>query len=100
MNTVVYLGAGFYSYSGAGAGKSYKTGFWNVANSGTLSHRILDEFDVFMDAVNRRVCLMNIINYARETRKNQYILLTPLNTSNIAVGEDIKIIKLSKLQSN
>ena len=62
--------------------------------------RILDEFDVFMDAVNRRVSLTNIINYARDDRKNQFIFLTPLNTSNIAVGEDIKIIKLSKLQSD
>jgi structural maintenance of chromosomes protein 6 len=53
-----------------------------------------------MDAVNRRVSLNNIINYAREDRKNQFIFLTPLNTSNIAVGEDIRIIKLTKLQSD
>ena len=51
-----------------------------------------------MDAVNRRVALNNIIDYARDDRKNQFIFLTPLNTSNIDVGEDLKIIKLTKLQ--
>ena len=58
--------------------------------------RILDEFDVFMDAVNRRISVQNIINYAREDRRNQFIFLTPLNTDNIEVNNDLKIIKLSK----
>jgi chromosome segregation ATPase len=60
----------------------------------------LDEFDVFMDAVNRRISLNSIISYAREDRKNQFVFLTPLNTSNITVGEDVKIIKLSKLPTD
>jgi len=55
---------------------------------------------VFMDAVNRRISLNSIISYAREDRKNQFVFLTPLNTSNITVGEDIKIIKLSKLPTD
>jgi len=59
--------------------------------------RILDEFDVFMDAINRRIAVSNIINNARVDRKNQFVFLTPLDTSNIAVGDDLKIIKLCKL---
>ena len=58
--------------------------------------RVLDEFDVFMDAINRRISLVNIINYAKSDRKFQFIFLTPLNTDNIGISSDIKIIKLAK----
>lgn len=61
--------------------------------------RILDEFDVFMDAVNRRISVQNIINYAREDRRNQFMFLTPLDTNNIEINSDVKIIKLQKLKS-
>jgi len=70
---------------------------WNVMDS---PFRILDEFDVFMDAVNRRISVSNIINYARDDRKNQFVFLTPLDTANIQVNDDLKIIKLKKLKHN
>jgi len=82
----------------SGGEKSYSSvslilALWNAMNP---PFRVLDEFDVFMDAVNRRISLENIINYARDDRKYQFIFLTPLNTDNIEVGEDLKIIKLAK----
>jgi hypothetical protein len=46
------------------------------------------------------VSLKNIINYASDDRKYQFIFLTPLNTDNIEVGDDLKIIKLSKRPGN
>ena len=40
----------------------------------------MDEFDVFMDAVNRRVALSSILRFAWEMRDVQFILLSPLDT--------------------
>ncbi|KAH0562577.1 hypothetical protein GP486_002744 [Trichoglossum hirsutum] len=51
--------------------------------------RCLDEFDVFMDNVNRD------INAARRSVGRQYVLITPNSMGNIDVAEDVKIIKLS-----
>ena len=60
--------------------------------------RILDEFDVFMDSVNRKIAISNILNFARIGRKFQFVFLTPLGTENIDVDDgDVKIIKLSKI---
>ena len=65
---------------------------------GQLPFRVLDEFDVFMDTLNRKIAIHNILNFARISRKDQFIFLTPLGTDNIDnEGDDIKIIKLSKL---
>jgi len=82
----------------SGGEKSYSSvslilALWDAMNP---PFRVLDEFDVFMDAVNRRISLQNIIKYARDDRKYQFIFLTPLNTDNIEVGPDLKIIKLAK----
>jgi len=82
----------------SGGEKSYSSvslilALWNAMNP---PFRVLDEFDVFMDAINRRISLVNIINYAQSDRKFQFIFLTPLNTDNIGISSDIKIIKLAK----
>merc|ERR1719233_1779576 len=82
----------------SGGEKSYSNvslilALWNAMSP---PFRVLDEFDVFMDALNRRISLENIINYAKSDRKYQFIFLTPLNTDNIDISSDIKIIKLAK----
>jgi structural maintenance of chromosomes protein 6 len=41
----------------------------------------MDEFDVFMDAVNRKVALTSILKFAWELRGTQFILLSPLDMS-------------------
>ena len=55
---------------------------------------MLDEFDVFMDMVNRTVALGQIIRFAKETRKFQYIFLTPLNIP--VDDEEVSIVVLEK----
>ena len=40
--------------------------------------RFLDEFDVFMDALNRRLAVEQIRGHALSSRRHQYVLLTPL----------------------
>lgn len=63
----------------------------------TPPFRALDEFDVFMDSVNRKIALDNIINYATSDRKFQFIFLTPLNTDSIQGNiNDVHILKLRK----
>ncbi|KAA8566319.1 hypothetical protein EYC84_008908 [Monilinia fructicola] len=57
--------------------------------------RCLDEFDVFMDDVNRDVSTKMIISAARRAVGRQFILITPKALgAGIEVGEDVKIHKL------
>ncbi|KAI8874481.1 P-loop containing nucleoside triphosphate hydrolase protein [Ramicandelaber brevisporus] len=56
--------------------------------------RCLDEFDVFMDAVNRRQSMRMIIENARKTPSTQYILITPQDMGNVMPASDIKINRL------
>jgi len=82
----------------SGGEKSYSSvslilALWNAMSP---PFRVLDEFDVFMDAVNRQISLKNIVNYAKSDREYQFIFLTPLSTDNIDLSSDIKIIKLAK----
>ncbi|KAI9785860.1 MAG: Structural maintenance of chromosomes protein 6 [Peltula sp. TS41687] len=57
--------------------------------------RCLDEFDVFMDNVNRDVSLRMMIMAARRSVGRQFILITPQSMGNVDVAGDVKIIKLS-----
>ncbi|KAJ3076742.1 Structural maintenance of chromosomes protein 6 [Podochytrium sp. JEL0797] len=46
--------------------------------------RALDEFDVFMDAVNRKISMQNMISYARSGDPPcQYIFITPQDMSHV-----------------
>ena len=42
--------------------------------------RMLDEFDVFMDMMNRNKSVEMILDFAMKHRDFQYFFLTPLNT--------------------
>ncbi|KAF2459353.1 DNA repair protein [Lineolata rhizophorae] len=57
--------------------------------------RCLDEFDVFMDSVNRDVSMKMIIQASRRSVSRQYIFITPQSMSNQSFGNDVKIIKMS-----
>ena len=57
--------------------------------------RCLDEFDVFMDNVNRDVSMKMMIQAARRSVSRQFILITPQSMANVTLGNDVKIIKMS-----
>ena len=57
--------------------------------------RCLDEFDVFMDSVNRDISVKLLIESARRSVGRQFILITPQAMSSIDRGLDVKIIKLN-----
>ncbi|EFX80391.1 putative SMC6, structural maintenance of chromosome protein 6, copy A [Daphnia pulex] len=44
--------------------------------------RILDEFDVFMDHVNRSLCMELLVSEASEKSGRQFVFLTPLGVDN------------------
>ncbi|KAI0269879.1 P-loop containing nucleoside triphosphate hydrolase protein [Gloeopeniophorella convolvens] len=57
--------------------------------------RCLDEFDVFMDAVNRRISMKMMIDTANSSDGKQYVLITPQNMQNIHVGPTVRVHRMS-----
>lgn len=56
--------------------------------------RCLDEFDVFMDNVNRAISTKMLVDVARRSVSRQYILITPNAIEGRAeLGKDVKIIR-------
>ncbi|KAF9452921.1 P-loop containing nucleoside triphosphate hydrolase protein [Macrolepiota fuliginosa MF-IS2] len=62
--------------------------------------RCLDEFDVFMDAVNRRISMKMMIDTANASNQKQYVLITPLEMANISFGNTVRVHKMSDPQRN
>ncbi|KAF8879889.1 P-loop containing nucleoside triphosphate hydrolase protein [Gymnopilus junonius] len=57
--------------------------------------RCLDEFDVFMDAVNRRISMKMMIDTANTSDRKQYILITPQDMTNVAIGPSVRVLRMS-----
>ncbi|KAJ3116400.1 Structural maintenance of chromosomes protein 6 [Phlyctochytrium bullatum] len=84
----------------SGGEKSYSTVCLLLALWQSMANpfRALDEFDVFMDAVNRRISMKLMIDHARgDEVSRQYIFITPQDMSHVpGLGKpDVKIIKLN-----
>ncbi|KAK6352692.1 Structural maintenance of chromosomes protein 6 [Orbilia blumenaviensis] len=64
--------------------------------------RCLDEFDVFMDAVNRGVSMGLIIKAARNSVGKQFILITPQDVSTKGIDEtaDVRIVRMPDPERN
>ncbi|TRM64138.1 hypothetical protein BD626DRAFT_401409 [Schizophyllum amplum] len=57
--------------------------------------RCLDEFDVFMDAVNRRISMRMMIDTANTSDRKQYILITPQDMGNVSITDSVKVHRMS-----
>lgn len=64
---------------------------WSIAES---PFRCLDEFDVYMDMVNRRISMDMILTMADSQRFRQFILLTPQNMSSLPSSNLIRILRM------
>ena len=53
--------------------------------------RCLDEFDVYMDSVNRKMSIDLLVSAARQSRGRQFILITPGSKSEIKLDSDIHV---------
>uniref|UniRef100_A0A673B0C9 Structural maintenance of chromosomes protein 6 n=1 Tax=Sphaeramia orbicularis TaxID=375764 RepID=A0A673B0C9_9TELE len=56
--------------------------------------RCLDEFDVYMDMVNRRISMDMMLKVAAGQSYRQFIFLTPQNMSSLPESENINILRL------
>jgi len=69
---------------------------WDVMDS---PFRCLDEFDVFMDLVNRRVCMEMMLKAAEKKRGCQFVFLSPLSMSQLHITDnpniDLKIFEMA-----
>ncbi|RVE57610.1 hypothetical protein OJAV_G00218000 [Oryzias javanicus] len=59
---------------------SFMLSLWEITDS---PFRCLDEFDVYMDMHNRRICLDLLLELSERQHLRQFIFITPLNTSNL-----------------
>ncbi|MCO5590146.1 hypothetical protein L7F22_044115 [Adiantum nelumboides] len=80
----------------SGGEKSYSTicvllSLWDAIGSPI---RCLDEYDVFMDAVNRRVSTKLIADSVKKSGGVQYILISPHSMQHAALGPDVRIHRL------
>ncbi|KAI0726209.1 P-loop containing nucleoside triphosphate hydrolase protein [Fomitopsis betulina] len=57
--------------------------------------RCLDEFDVFMDAVNRRISMKMMIDTANASDRKQYVLITPQDMTNISIGNTVRVHRMT-----
>nr|XP_055058867.1 structural maintenance of chromosomes protein 6-like [Misgurnus anguillicaudatus]XP_055058868.1 structural maintenance of chromosomes protein 6-like [Misgurnus anguillicaudatus] len=65
---------------------------WAIAES---PFRALDEFDVYMDMVNRRISMDMMLKIAASQRNRQFIFLTPQSMSSLPVNSLIRILRLN-----
>ncbi|XP_041661505.1 structural maintenance of chromosomes protein 6 [Cheilinus undulatus] len=56
--------------------------------------RCLDEFDVYMDMVNRRISMDMLLKVAAGQRYRQFIFLTPQSMGSLPVSKIIRILRL------
>ncbi|KAM9708643.1 structural maintenance of chromosomes protein 6 [Menidia menidia] len=61
---------------------------WEITES---PFRCLDEFDVYMDMHNRRICLDLLLELSERQHRRQFIFITPLSTRNLPKTGLIKI---------
>ncbi|XP_063955858.1 structural maintenance of chromosomes protein 6-like [Lytechinus pictus] len=62
--------------------------------------RAMDEFDVFMDMMNRKICIELMLQFAREQAIRQFIFLTPQDMSKIAPSRFVRITRLHDPERN
>ena len=56
--------------------------------------RVMDEFDVFMDSVARKIALETLVKCASAMLHRQFIFITPQDVSTLTPGPQLKIIKM------
>ena len=80
----------------SGGEKSFSTiclllSIWDAMGSPI---RCLDEFDVFMDSVNRSTSMTMMIQAARRAVGRQFILITPQAMNDVDMGPDVRIHRM------
>ena len=56
--------------------------------------RVMDEFDVFLDPVARKIALQTMINIAKDMEHRQFIFITPQDLSSIQTDDKLRIFQM------
>jgi len=57
--------------------------------------RVLDEFDVFLDAQVRKLTIKSLVHVAKKMEHRQFIFITPQDLSSLTPDPQLKILKLT-----
>ena len=57
--------------------------------------RILDEFDVFLDSVTRKLTIEALITMAKSMSHRQFVFITPQDVSNVNTDPMLKVVKMT-----
>ncbi|NWS72921.1 SMC6 protein, partial [Crotophaga sulcirostris] len=87
LNDVKSLSGGERSFSTV----CFILSLWSITES---PFRCLDEFDVYMDMVNRRIAMDMILKAADSQNHRQFILLTPQSMSSLPTSSRIRILRM------
>jgi chromosome segregation ATPase len=58
--------------------------------------RCLDEFDVYMDHINRKMAIDMLMFAARRSIGRQFILITPGSKTDITISSDVRVKELAE----
>eukprot|EP00814_Leptocylindrus_danicus_P018555 CAMPEP_0116018644 /NCGR_PEP_ID=MMETSP0321-20121206/8768_1 /TAXON_ID=163516 /ORGANISM="Leptocylindrus danicus var. danicus, Strain B650" /LENGTH=1217 /DNA_ID=CAMNT_0003489071 /DNA_START=198 /DNA_END=3851 /DNA_ORIENTATION=- len=56
--------------------------------------RVMDEFDVFLDPISRKIALEQMVDIAKQMSHRQFIFITPQDLSSLKPDDSLKIHKL------
>ena len=56
--------------------------------------RVMDEFDVFLDPVARKIAMENLVRVAMEMGHRQFIFITPQDVSNLQTNPKLRVFKM------
>ncbi|XP_053622170.1 structural maintenance of chromosomes protein 6 [Plodia interpunctella] len=87
-NTTSSLSGGERSYSTV----AFIMALWECVE---LPFYFMDEFDVFMDNVNRKIVMELLIDHALKNTSRQFVFLTPQDASSVSAGPMITIHRMA-----
>ena len=81
----------------SGGERSFSTLAMLVSLGATIEcpFRVMDEFDVFMDQVSRKVAMQELVDMAREMPNRQFVFITPQDLSSLPQSNHLKVFKLN-----
>ncbi|ELP93381.1 structural maintenance of chromosomes protein, putative [Entamoeba invadens IP1] len=84
----------------SGGEKSFSTvclllSLWNVVD---CPFRAMDEFDVYMDSISRKIAIETLMETVQSAGRRQYIFITPQNLDGVNSTDTVKVFMIRKPQ--
>jgi chromosome segregation ATPase len=65
-----------------------------LGESSSAPFRVIDEFDVYMDSVNRALSMKLLAKAAQDRKDMQFIFITPQDITSLAISDSCRLKKL------